>query len=277
MDLRIYSNFSVNGGASLNKILKQAQKQGLKEISITDRNTVLAHLALKSLNVEKYYSGKIRTGVELDVYDNNQHFQVIAYDFDPAPVQNWIVSVYGGSKAQQEKTYHKLTELCKEKGIVLSDTCEWNKNRELAHENILRNIKLSVANKQFFGGKFPKSASEFYKLCTEKPDFPLYFNVDILYPNLSDVTHIIYLHKGKVYLAHPFEYDSSINVKKLLDFCVKAKLTGVEVYTPYVTPEQITYLLDYSNKNGFYVTGGSGFGKYKKVKKMVNLADKISA
>ncbi|MBQ8762341.1 MAG: PHP domain-containing protein [Clostridia bacterium] len=273
MDLRIYSNFSKDGGASLEKIFKLAQKQGVSTVSITDRNTAVAHLALKNLKSNPS-NVKVVTGIELDVYDCGMHFQVLAYGFDPVTMQNWISTAYESNEVRQEKIYKIFKCLCATKGIKIGEKCNWVKQAEHAHENIYKNIRRYPENKEILGS-MPVSATEFYDSCTLDKYYPLFFDTDVLYPNLDAVKRIVYLSGGKLFLSHPYAYGDNIRVEDLLSLSVEQKLNGIEVYSKDVDQTQILTLLDFCAKHNLYVTGGSGYGREKSIKKLAELKNKL--
>lgn len=74
MDLIIYSNLCTDSKASIEKILQVAEKNNLKVISITDRNTAIAHITVKQMNISKFYSGiitRMRDKFDRELFINN--------------------------------------------------------------------------------------------------------------------------------------------------------------------------------------------------------------
>lgn len=65
IDLHMHTKYS-DGSDSCIEILEKVQDRKLNVISITDHNTALAYEELEKIDIEKYYKGKIISGIELN-------------------------------------------------------------------------------------------------------------------------------------------------------------------------------------------------------------------
>ena len=111
MDLHIHSNISADGIYSVEEVLTFAERAGIDAISITDHNSALAHVLIDNINKEKYYGGKVISGMEIDVSHNGVTFEILAYDFDAQPVQEWATKKFGTVTHRQTIIRDKLYEL----------------------------------------------------------------------------------------------------------------------------------------------------------------------
>ena len=117
IDLHVQSDMSADGKYSMTELLTKAENAGVKVLSITDHNTALASLLMDNMDITKYYSGKLITGIEIDVCYKGLTFEVVAYGFNPYKVQEWAYSKFGNVEFRQKLIMKKLLEQCKKCGI----------------------------------------------------------------------------------------------------------------------------------------------------------------
>ena len=81
IDLHVHSSNS-DGYYTVKEILEMAQEKGINTISFCDHNVLGAYEELKNMDVEKYYDGKIITGIEFSFVYDNKVFHMLGYNFD---------------------------------------------------------------------------------------------------------------------------------------------------------------------------------------------------
>jgi len=258
MDLHIHSNISVDGTFSVEDILVKAQKEGVDVLSVTDHNSALAHVLLKHIDKQRYFKGKVIAGAEIDVVEDGVTFELLAYNFDVDPVQNWLYKKFATIDVRQTKIRDRLMNLAGQKGFKLSKNFAWDSKAEYAHHNVYRNLMQYKQNIKLFGMDIA-DGSEFYRNSTINKNFPLYMDMNFLWASVKEVVKIIHGSGGLVFLAHPYGYKKSMDVNKLLGICKKQGIDGIEVYHPANNNEQQAFLLDFSKKNKLQVSGGSDF------------------
>ena len=91
IDLHIHTNCS-DGTKDWRFILRQAQSRGLTHISITDHNNCNAYFQMK--NPEKYFSGKIVTGIEPECYYRGRVIELLGYGIDTGKMTELLKGVY---------------------------------------------------------------------------------------------------------------------------------------------------------------------------------------
>ena len=273
MDLHIHSNLSTDGVYSVEEILQIAQKSGVDGIAITDHNTALAHLVIEQINKDKYFNGKIISGIEIDVVENGIAFEILGYDFDVFPVAQWVYEKFGTTTKRQTIIRNKLFELCDKNGIKYDKNFEWNSKQEFAHINVFRNLEQYPENKLKL--KNIQDGSDFYRNSTTNKDFVLYLDMSFLWASVDEVKNIIGKNGGKTILAHPYGYKANLDVEKLLQIVLKYNLDGVEVYHPKHTEEQIKYLENFCNTHNLLISGGSDFHGKENEKMAIHLCNKL--
>lgn len=273
MDLHIHSNLSTDGVYSVEEILQIAHKSGVDGIAITDHNTAFAHLVIEQINKNKYFNGKIISGIEIDVVENGIAFEILGYDFDVFPVAQWAYEKFGTTTKRQTIIRNKLFDLCDKNGIKYDKNFEWNSKQEFAHINVFRNLEQYPENKLKL--KDIQDGSDFYRNSTTNKDFILYLDMSFLWASVDEVKNIIGKNGGKTILAHPYGYKANLDVEKLLQIVLKYNLDGVEVYHPKHTEEQIKYLEKFCNTHNLLISGGSDFHGKENEKMATNLCNKL--
>ncbi len=254
----MHSNISADGVYPVEELLSIAENVGLKTISITDHNSALAHFLIKNINVDKYFSGEIVSGIEIDVTHNGVTFDLLAYNFDVVPVMEWAYKKFGTVTDRQSKIRQKLYELLDKNEILYEKDFPWNPKQEFAHINVFNNFSRFPENLDKLGTKIA-DGSDFYRNSTTNNDFLLYLNMDFLWATISEVKSVIHSNGGKIFLAHPYGYKANVDVDRLLDIVLKEGLDGIEVYHTKHSAEQIKYLDTFCKKHNLLISGGSDF------------------
>lgn len=260
IDLHIHSNISVDGELPIEDILELAERKGVKAISITDHNSALAHVVIEHINKDKYFSGKVISGVEIDACEDGLTFELLAYNFDVHPVQDWLYKKFGTVSSRQKTIRDKLMKLCEEKGFKIDENYPWEPKSEFAHINVYNNLIQFSENKKRFGINIV-DGSDFYRNSTSNKNFALYMDMSFLWGSVDEINQIIHKNKGVTSLAHTFGYSKDLDTDKLLKLCVEKGVDGIEVYHPKHSQEQKEFLLKFCKKHNLLITGGSDFHK----------------
>ena len=258
MDLHIHSNISADGIYSVEEVLTFAELAGIDAISITDHNSALAHVLIDNINKEKYYGGKVISGMEIDVSHNGVTFEILAYDFDVQPVQEWATKKFGTVTQRQTIIRDKLYELMDKYNIKYEKDFPWNSQQEFAHINVYNNFSRFTENAKILGIELI-DGSDFYRNSTTNKDFKLYLDMSFLWASVDEVKKVVHDNGGKIFLAHLYGYKASVDVNNLLNLAVEKSFDGIEVYHPKHTQEQIEFLENFCKDNNLLMSGGSDF------------------
>jgi len=256
MDLHIHSNLSLENDLSIEEVLRKAQREMLGVISIADHNTALAHVVLEHIDREKYFKGKVIPGAEIDTIADGITFEILAYNFDVHPMQDWLYNKFATVEIRQGLIRTRLLDLAKAKGFKFDKNFAWERRKEFAHINVYRNLKQYKQNDKLFGVEL-STGSDFYRYSTTDKNFPLYLDMSFIWAGLKEVIKTIHNFGGVAVLAHPFNYTKDTDVDNLLEICKKHGIDGIEAYHPKHTDADIKFLLEYAKKNKLLVTGGS--------------------
>ena len=105
IDLHMHTHYS-DGTNSVTEILQKAEELKLEYISITDHNTCEAHEELENIDVSKYYSGKIITGVELNTIVLDIPIEILGYGIDIHKIKGVLKNTY---LSPEERNLYELT------------------------------------------------------------------------------------------------------------------------------------------------------------------------
>ena len=113
IDLHTHTNHS-DGTDSVEEILKNAEKNNIEILSITDHDSVDAYFELeRNPNLRQLFSGKLITGAELKTFYNKVSIEILAYGIDYKKIR---IHKYDASKLQNEilEKYGAVSEECAE-------------------------------------------------------------------------------------------------------------------------------------------------------------------
>lgn len=266
IDLHIHTKYS-DGTSEVLEILKMAEEKQLEYISITDHNSCIAYKELENIDIKKYYSGKIITGVELNTSINGINIELLGYGIDTKYIQEKLKTMYITSKERNEIEKDQLIQRCNDLKIELEDP-EMKYFDEQAHKYystyLLEQIKKNPINKKhFLSQESWEDAMKFYRkeMCNEKSEF--YIDNTKLYPSIEEVIKLIKQANGLVFVPHIYIYGekSEIVFKNIIN---NYKVDGFECFHSKFTKEQSQEILKYAKENNYYISGGSDYhGKVK--------------
>ena len=268
IDLHMHTTYS-DGADSLIEVLKKAESLKLEYISITDHDTCEGYKELAKLDVKKYFSGQIINGVEIKCAYKKRLIEILGYKVDPKVVNNFMEEFHKTKSKEilQQKYFDILHERCKDMGLVMSkkEDIEFNPKTDWASIKIYNDIKAHEENKLKVPDDFWSEFNIFSKNYCGDVNYPLYIDKSEDYLQLDEAIKLVKDAGGLVFLPHIFIYKWAEDKKKLLDDIVaEYDIDGIECMHSEFSQDDIDYLLEYTQKNNFYRSGGSDYhGKNK--------------
>ena len=263
IDLHIHTTYS-DGADSLIEVLKKAEKLKLEYISITDHDTCKAYEELAKLEVEKYYTGKIIPGVEIKCAYNKRLIEVLGYNVDTNIINEYMkeYSKTNSREKLQQKYFNILYERCKEMGLVMSnkENIKFDSKKNWASLTIYNEIKSHEENKN----KLPEDLWSTFTIFSKKycgdTNYKLYIDKSEDYLSVKEAIDLIKKAGGLVFLPHVFIYKWAKDKIQLLNDIINAyDIDGIECMHSEFSEEEINYLLDFTKKNNYYISGGSDY------------------
>ena len=268
IDMHMHTTYS-DGADSLIEVLKKAESLKLEYISITDHDTCEGYKELAKLDVKKYFSGQIINGVEIKCAHKKRLIEILGYKVDPKVINNFMEEFHKTKSKEilQQKYFDILHERCKDMGLVMSkkEDIEFNPKTDWASIKIYNDIKAHEENKLKVPDDFWSEFNIFSKKYCGDVNYPLYIDKSEDYLQLDEAIKLVKDAGGLVFLPHIFIYKWAEDKKKLLDDIVaEYDIDGIECMHSEFSQDDIDYLLEYTQKNNFYRSGGSDYhGKNK--------------
>lgn len=265
IDLHIHTNHS-DGILSVREILERAEKQKITTISFCDHNKLGAYEELAEMKEKSKIN--IITGIEFDFVFQEKNFHMLGYDFDYKKMQK---SSLIDKRTKQEiiekemKNLKFLKEVCIKYGIKIDEDLEVKDKNEKASTLIKYNMMKFKENDKILDEMLGKNREKsFAREYVQNKNTPFFIDMTKKLPTAKEVADLIHLCKGKVILAHPFDY-SGIDCKKCInDIYMLGILDGIEAMHTRHSKEQVEYIECFCKKHNLLVAGGSDFHRDRK-------------
>lgn len=268
IDLHMHTNNS-DGSDTTKELLEKAEKLKLKYISITDHDNCHAHEEIKGLELEKIYTGKIITGIEIKCTYKNRSIEVLGYKFDLNKMSQWVKEFYKDKSKEklQQKYFNQTYDTCKKIGFKLTDKekIKWDPKTEWASFTIYTDLKKYKENEGIYAEDILNDFTTFNKKYCGDPNSILYIDKSKDRPTLEEAIKAIKDCGGLVFMPHLFIYKSIKDKEKFIDDIINNyNVDGLECYHSEFSEEQIEYLLKLTESKKLLRSGGSDYhGKNK--------------
>lgn len=274
IDLHMHTNNS-DGSDTTEELIKKAENLKLKYISITDHDNCHAHEEIKKQYLEKLFSGKIITGIEIKCIYKKRTIEVLGYKYELEKMSNWVKEFYKNKSKEilQKKYFNKTYEACKKLGFKLTkkDQIEWNPKTDWASFTIYSDLKKYKENEGVYADDILNDFTTFNKKYCGDINSILYIDKSDDYPSLETAIKAIKDCNGLVFMPHLFIYKSIKDKEAFInDIITNYDVDGLECYHSEFTNDQIQYLLDLTTERGLLRSGGSDY--HGKNKKDINMA-----
>ena len=248
IDLHVHSTNS-DGAYTVQELLEMAEKKNINTISFCDHNVVGAYEELKNMDIKKYYSGNIITGIEFDFVFEKKNFHMLGYKFDADKLKNSKYidrSTKEDIIKEEEKNLEFFKDVCKKLGIKLSPDLKISKPSDRANDLIKSDMQIHEENKEIVDTILGKDRKKSFWLGhVTNPESPFYIDYTKGLPTAVEIANEIHEAGGIVVLPHVFEY-KSIDNKYFLDEMYKLNiLDGIECVHSKHNKEQTDFLVDF--------------------------------
>ncbi len=269
IDLHMHSRYSEDGEFTPTQLVEQCFSKGLATISITDHNCARANLEAQAAAKEKGIN--YIPGIEIDCIYQDTNFHVLGYgiDYQSQDFQNIEKNVesqsFQASLARLTLTQEMGFNVTEHEMWAMSKHCYWQGTwtGDMFAELLLAKPEYAahpmLSPYRPGGSRCDNPYVNFYwdYYAQGKPCY-----VEIQYPQMDEVIHIIHQNHGAAILAHP-----GVNLKgkpHLLDGILSLGMDGIESFSSYHMPNQAEYYYQETNTRKLLATCGSDFhGKTK--------------
>ena len=246
-DLHIHSNYS-DGTMTPEKIIQLATELGLKNISITDHDSIASQYVAK-----KYENINVIPGIELSTEYEDLELHILGYFID-INNDNLIRIVEKLNQSRLERVEEIIFKLKKNNIYLTLEDLSIDFNSTVGRSH--------VANAMVRKGYFENYKSAFINyLVKGKPAYVKGFKL-----NYKEAIEVINKSGGIAVLAHPGQIYRSLEVEKIIRNLKCYGLNGVEVYHPSHTKNSTNNFYNISKKYKLLITGGSDFHGNESIK-----------
>jgi Predicted metal-dependent phosphoesterases (PHP family) len=269
VDFHIHSYYSDDGEFSPSTLVEMCANSKIDFMAISDHNTVAgideAMEKAKQLNIHCY------PAIEIDCHYKGMNFHVLGYDINYKSVDFKMIE--RNIRKQCKQVSKKRLQLINELGFSLTDTdlniitannywCEhWTgetfAEALLGKKEYLTNALLKPYRNDGIRGDNPY-VNFYWDYCSQGK----LCYVDITYPTMQEIIHIIHTNGGEAILAHP-EINLNGNYD-MLDELIELGLDGLEAFSSYHDIITSKRFHKKTTEKGISATRGSDFhGKTK--------------
>ena len=259
IDLHIHSIYS-DGSCTVQEILQEAQKKKLEVISITDHDKVDAYKELATLNIKKYFSGKIIPGCEFKCYfkEHNLPIEILGYGINIEKIQEY--SKEKNIAKIQDRYLQHLKKIGKQIGLHFDENLKIDEKVTAYASEIFQNEILKYPeNKSILEKHHVDMEPNFYRAAQCNKNSIFYIDEEQDFIKVDELLEIIHDANGLAFLAHPYIYKIDNTEKMVEDLVQKYKIDGIESYYSTFSAEQTKTVVEICNKYNLFCSGGSDF------------------
>ncbi|MCR5207875.1 MAG: PHP domain-containing protein [Eubacterium sp.] len=243
-DLHCHTKLS-DGSVGIEDLIVIAHKSGIDTIAITDHDCIAG--TVRGQVIGKRYGVTVVTGVELSSFDSEAGKKV------------HLLSYLADSPDRLEAICRKTSVARKRAGQIMMlkvaarfpITNEFIINHASGSTNL---YKQHIMHALMDAGYADKPFGELYNTLFT-PESETNVLAPTKYPGIEETINEIHGAGGIAILAHPGKFDNFDEIEKYIEL----GLDGIEVWSPFNTPEQTEMLTELCKKKKLLLTGGSDF------------------
>ena len=260
IDLHMHTKYS-DGQFNVKELINILNEKGIKYASITDHNSIGAHIEMRDNNLYSLYKGKMITGVEIQTLVDDYLIEVLVYNFDIDKLNKYIENTRKTFWEFHNTAYKELLKKADSLGLKYIEPereltngyyCNMKFQEAIAacyeyNKNII-DEKILLDHLHFYRNEFQRVGSEFY--VDNKKAFP---TLDDVIKNARDAG-------GMIFVAHIYEYQAIPNKMEFLeDLFDRYDLDGMECFHPAINVENRLKYIEYCSTNNLLISAGSDF------------------
>ena len=218
----------------------------------------------------KNYRIQIITGIEFDFVHRNKDFHMLGYGFEWEKLEesNFINKKTNEEIMEEERKNLKfLKEVCKSQNIKIDEELDIKTPNDKASTVIKYNMMKFKENDKILDKMLGKNREKsFARGFVHNLNTPFYIDTTIGLPTAREVANAIHMARGKVFLAHPFDYKDIDNKEYIQNIYDLGILDAIECIHTRHSLEQIEYIKQFCRIHDLKISGGSDFHRDGKQK-----------
>lgn len=236
------------GNMSVYRLLETIKESDLDYFSILDNNQAFAYRL-----IDKEEFKNVIPGVKLKAIFNDRLIDLIGYDIDVEGINTWYEETFPIERVEmyEKNNADLLLEALSKAGYeVHVENLRYDRLSQV-FTDIHKQLIIEYPDFEY------KNFRDFRNYGINNPNSKYYVSGERIYLSLDEAIKVIRDHKGKVFLAHPFEYRSEI--AELLEMVISKNLDGVEVFHSSTSALNSLKLIEFCKSAHKLASIGSGF------------------
>ena len=238
LDLHIHTTAS-DGTWDIDTLLAKLREKGIGIFSVTDHDELASTRAL--WDRRETLPERFIPGVEVSVTHEGQEYHLACYGFDP---YNEDIGAITAENRRRRDVYNRdLIAFAAEhyEGISIDDYEAYTHERNRGGWKAL----WYLMDRRIIGDIW-----EFFPLMMRR-------GVPMVFPSPRETIARLHRAGARVMLAHPSVYKRSRMEEAALDSWAAMGVDGFECFSSQVTEEDSRYYIDYCDREGLMISGGS--------------------
>lgn len=260
IDLHMHTRYS-DGQFNVRELLDILNEKNIKYASITDHNSIQAHIEMRDNNLYPLYSGKMISGVEIQTLVGDYLIEVLVYNFDIDKFSTYIENTRRTFWEFHEHAYKELLKKADSLGLKYIEP-----ERDLQN-GYYCNMKFQEAiaacfdyNKNVIDERILTDHLHFYRNEFQRVGSEFYVDNKKAFPTLDDVIKNAKAAGGILFVAHIDEYQAIDDKMKFLkEVFNNYELDGMECFHPAISVDNRYKYIEFCKENNLLVSAGSDF------------------
>lgn len=262
-----------DGFYTVKELIKILNEKEIKYASITDHNSVDAHVEFLEQNLNSEYHGRMLKGVELQTLVGDYLIEALVYDYDLEAFKKYV-------DATREKFWHfhfnaykKLLSIADKMGLKYIEPEKELQNGYYCNMKFQDAIKACYnENIKIIDEQVLTDHLYFYRHEFQNVNSPFYVDNKEAFPKLDEVIEEAHKCHGKIFLAHIDEYKAIENKEEFLKILANNyNLDGIECFHPSISTENREKYIKIAKQNNWLISAGSDFhGPHLEHRKNIN-------
>ena len=260
IDLHLHTKYS-DGAYTVKELIDILNKNNIKYASITDHNSIDAHIEYQENNYQEIYKGKMITGTEIQTIVDDYLIEVLIYNYDINKLKDYMINNRRLFWEFHNNAYKALIEKADKLGLKYTEPERKLQNGYYCNMKFQEAIAAHTDyNKNIIDERILTDHLYFYRHEFQNPESIFYVDNKVAFPQLKDLIETAHNAGGKVFLAHIDEYQAIEDKMKFLNHLIKEyKIDGIECFHPAISKENRVKYIKFANDNNLLISAGSDF------------------
>ncbi len=243
------------------ELIELLNEKKIRIASITDHNTVDAHLEYESEGYDKYYNGTMIRGTELQTLYHDYIVEILVYNYDLKSFKDYVDYTRKRFWDFHKNAYQELLAKARSMGLA------YKENDRPLGGSYYCNMKFQEAiaacyeeNKDKIPEKILTDLVYFYRYEFQSPDGMFHIDAKKGFPPLEEVLRASHESNGITSFAHIDDYDiKEDKIEFLKELYGTHKIDALECFHPVISLENTDKYKRFAQENNILISAGSDY------------------